>query len=179
MLIVLATGVYVAGMFLPPNHTAARTATLAAPPDTVWAVVTDVAKYPRWRSNVDSVEVLQSRDGRLKWRETSGGDRVSYEATAMTRPSQFVARITDRGLPYGGSWDYRILPDGTGSRVTITENGEVYSPIYRIVSRYVTGHTATIDKYLGDLAGRVGGSDAPYAPVVPEARASQGEEQMP
>lgn len=167
MLIVLATAVYVAGMSLPPNHTAARTATLAAPPDTVWAVVTDVAKFPRWRSNVDSVEVTQSPDGRLKWRETSGGDRVSFEATTTTRPSHFVARITDRGLPYGGSWDYRILPNGSGSRVTITENGEVYSPIYRIVSRYVMGHTATIDAYLGDLAARVGGSDAPYTPTNP------------
>ena len=33
----------------------------------------------------------------------------------------------------------------------ITENGEVYNPLFRFMSRFVFGHTATIDKYLEDL----------------------------
>jgi len=67
-----------------------------------------------------------------------------------------VAHIADKGLPFGGSWDYRIEPVGAGSRITITENGEVYNPIFRFVSKYFMGHTATIDKYLTALAKRTG-----------------------
>ena len=33
-------------------------------------------------------------------------------------------------------------------RFTITENGEVYNPIFRFLSRYVMGYTATMDRYL-------------------------------
>ena len=69
--------------------------------------------------------------------------------------------IADKGIPFGGSWDYRIAPDGTGSRITITENGQVYNPIFRFVSRYVLGHTATLDKYLTALAARVGDTYVP------------------
>lgn len=51
-----------------------------------------------------------------------------------------------------------IVPDGSGSRLTITENGEIYNPVFRFVSRYVIGQTSTIDKYLTDLAPRLGES---------------------
>ncbi|MGH9420710.1 MAG: hypothetical protein ACRD3J_12105, partial [Thermoanaerobaculia bacterium] len=80
---------------------------------------------------------------------------------AVDVPSHFVTVITDKGIPFGGSWDYRILPDGTGSRITITENGEVYNPIFRFVSRFVIGHTATLDKYLSALAAKVGDTYVP------------------
>jgi hypothetical protein len=33
----------------------------------------------------------------------------------------------------------------------ITEDGEVYNPVFRFVSRFVMGHTATMDKYLADV----------------------------
>jgi hypothetical protein len=72
-----------------------------------------------------------------------------------------VTVIADKGIPFGGSWDYRIIPEGAGSRITITENGEVYNPIFRFVSRYVIGHTATLDKYLSALATKVGDTYLP------------------
>ena len=69
--------------------------------------------------------------------------------------------IADKDIPFGGTWDYRIEQDGTGSRITITENGEVYNPIFRFVSRFVLGHTATLDKYLTALASKVGDTYVP------------------
>lgn len=82
--------------------------------------------------------------------------RSRSEARASERRGHFVAYIADRGLPFGGSWDYRIEPDGTGSKLTITENGEVYNPSFGFVSRYLMGHTATIDKHLAALAVKTG-----------------------
>jgi len=142
------------GWMLPQNHVVSRTAQLSLSPDKVWTIITDVADYPSWRSDVDSVERLAAPE--LKWREVSGGDRITYEATTSDAPSHFVARIADKGLPFGGSWDYRIEPAGAGSRITITENGEVYNPIFRFVSKFFMGHTSTIDKYLTALAKRTG-----------------------
>ena len=38
----------------------------------------------------------------------------------------------------------------------ITEDGEVYHPLYRFMSRFVFGHTTTIDRYLTDLGRKLG-----------------------
>jgi hypothetical protein len=157
----VAIGIVLFGMTLPQNHVASRTARLSAPPETVWKLITNVSDYPTWRRNVDSVEQIDT--GTVKrWREISGGDRMTYEARTSEAPLHFVSVIADKGLPFGGSWDYRLSPDGEGTRLTITENGEVYNPLFRFVSRYVMGHTATIDKYLEDLARKTGDT---YTPV--------------
>jgi Polyketide cyclase / dehydrase and lipid transport. len=148
-------GVTAVGAALPQNHTSERSAHLPASPVKVWSIITDVPKYPAWRADVASVELLPGDSGRLAWREVSPkGNKLAYEATTSEAPSHFVTLITDKGIPFGGSWDYRIDPDGSGSRITITEHGEVYNPVFRFVSKFVIGHTATIDKYLGSLAAR-------------------------
>jgi hypothetical protein len=150
--------VTVIGMTLPQNHVATRTAHLSASPDKVWSIVTEPQAYPSWRPDVASVEMISGPDGgRVSWREVSPkGNKLAFEATTVEAPSHFVTVIADKDIPFGGSWDYRIVPDGPGSRITITENGEVYNPIFRFVSRFVLGHTSTIDKYLGALASKVG-----------------------
>ncbi len=161
VLAAIAMGVVVAGMSLPQNHVAVRTTHLSAPPETVWALISNAAEFPSWRSNVDSVEVIKT--GALPvWREISKGERMTYEAVVFQAPTHMVTRITDKGLPFGGSWDFQLTPDRTtGTRLTITENGEVYNPIFRFVSRFIMGHTAAIDRYLADLAKKTGDSYKP------------------
>jgi hypothetical protein len=65
-----------------------------------------------------------------------------------------VTRIADKTLTFGGAWTYELSPQGGGTRLVITEHGEVYNPLFRFMSRFVFGHTATLDRYLADL-GRV------------------------
>ena len=161
VLAAIAGSVVLIGSSLPQNHTVARTLRLSASPDTVWSTITDVAGYPSWRRDLDSVQVIQSPSGRTSWREIHGSDKLAFEAETMDRPTHFVARITDKGIPFGGAWDYRIVPDGTGSRLTITENGEVYNPVFRFASKYLIGHSSTIDKYLTYLATRLGETYTP------------------
>jgi hypothetical protein len=40
--------------------------------------------------------------------------------------------------------------------LSITENGEVYNPAFRFVSRYIMGHAATVDAYLKAVAPKLG-----------------------
>jgi hypothetical protein len=76
-----------------------------------------------------------------------------------------VRTIADPSLPFGGRWVYELEPTPSGgTRVTVTEEGEVYNPIFRVVSRFMD-QSATIKEYLTDLAGRFGEAPRIEAPV--------------
>ena len=144
------------GYTLPVAHTASRSVVLGATPPAVWAAITDVPAYPDWRPDVESVEVLPPVHGRPSWREKGGNDAITYAMVRVDPPSRLVTRIADRDLPFGGEWHYELAPEGAGTRLTITERGEVYNPIFRFVSRFVMGHTATIDAYQQALGTKFG-----------------------
>ncbi len=141
------------GYALPQDHVAAATATFAAPVDRVFSAIVDVDAYPTWRDDVTRVEVL-GRDP-LRWREHSDGDAITFEVVERTAPTTLRVRVADPDLPFGGTWTYDLRPEGSGTRLTITENGEVYNPIFRFMSRFVFGHRATIDAFLAGLQTRV------------------------
>jgi hypothetical protein len=130
-LAVLVLVVWVTGLLLPVAHVASRTATFSAPTDAVYRTIADRDRYVEWWDDDTPTRVVDSDP-----------------------PTRFVTRIAD-GLPFGGTWTFEVAPEGSGSRLTITERGEVYNPIYRVMSRYVFGQTATMDRFLGALARRL------------------------
>jgi uncharacterized protein YndB with AHSA1/START domain len=148
-LVVLVLLLIAVGYALPVGHVARRETRLAAPPDRVFTALREVEKFPAWRSDVTSVEVLATAPA-LRWRERGDND-ITFEMEAVEGPRRLVTRIVDRSLPFGGSWTYELTGDGGGTRLAITEHGEVYNPLFRVMSRFVFGHTATIDRYLADL----------------------------
>jgi len=66
------------------------------------------------------------------------------------------SRIAERNLPYSGTWTFELQPAAQGTELNITEDGEVSNPLFRFVSRFIMGHTATIDAYLRALTARLG-----------------------
>lgn len=143
VLIVLAIG-----WWLPVRHVASNTVTLTAPPAAVYAVVSDIASYPKWWSDMNRVEALPAVDGRARFRQHMSGDAVIIEVIEALAPSRFVTRIADPDQPFGGTWTLEIMPTATGSTLTATEHGEVYNPLFRFVSRFIMGHSATINSFL-------------------------------
>ena len=158
LLVVIIAGI---GYTLPVAHTARRSATLRAAPADVWAAITDVTAYPAWRGDVESVEVLAPVNGRQSWRETGTNGTITYATERVDPSTRLVTRIADTDLPFGGEWEYELSPDGAGTRLVITERGEVYNPIFRFVSRFVMGHTSTIDGYLRALGTKFGETITP------------------
>jgi uncharacterized protein YndB with AHSA1/START domain len=148
-LVVLVLLLVAVGYALPVGHVASREVRLAAAPDRVFAALRDVEKFPSWRSDVTSVDVLAAAPA-LRWRERGDND-ITFEMEAVEPPRRLVTRIADPALPFGGSWTYELSPQDGGTRLVITENGEVYNPLFRLMSRFVFGHTATLDRYLADL----------------------------
>ena len=145
----VAAAVAVIGLLLPKAHTATRTARLRFPPEAVWKLV---AGDQRWRPSLKACEELPSVNGRRSWREVDrSGQAIAFETVEGVEPRRLVTSIADPTLPFGGSWTYEIEPEPQGSFITITEHGEVYNPIFRFMSRFVFGHTATMDRYLKEL----------------------------
>ena len=137
------------GYALPQEHVAVVTRFVPMPPAAVFARITDAERYPDWREDVERVEVISLTP--LKWREHSGGDTITFEMTESVPATRVVSRIADPDLPFGGTWTYDLRADGTGTHVTITERGEVYNPIFRFLSRFVFGHTGTMETVLDGL----------------------------
>jgi len=129
-IVIAAIAIAVAiGYSLPVKHTASRSARLRHKPEDVWAVIIDPPK-----------------------------DGVRYEQVEAQPPRKLVTRIADKNLPYGGTWTYQIVPEDDGCSLMITENGEVYNPFFRFVSRFIMGHTATLDSYLKNVRSTLGES---------------------
>lgn len=135
------------GAMLPKEHVASRSILLHASPSEVFSLI---AGPSDWRGL--KYEVLTETP--LKWRETDSSGAITYERVETIVPKRIVNRIADPKLPFGGSWTYEMAPSGNGTELTITENGVVYNPLFRFVSRFILGHSATIDKYQRDLAAR-------------------------
>jgi uncharacterized protein YndB with AHSA1/START domain len=140
----------VVGYLLPVDHVASAEARFARPPGEVFATIADVKRYPEWRPDVSRVELLADAP-RTRWKESGGSGEITFEVEDATPPGRLRARIADRTLPFGGTWTYEVTPSGSGTVVRITERGEVYNPVFRVLSRFVFGHTATMEQFLRNL----------------------------
>jgi len=148
--------VVLVGWALPKHHHVRVKRLYVATPPALFALISDVKAYPSWRADVTKVEVLSAEGRHPRWRETTkSGGPISYVMEESVPDRKLVARIADTNLPFGGAWTYELAPVGSnGTELAITEDGDVYNPIFRFVSRFVMGHTATIERYLDDVEKR-------------------------
>jgi uncharacterized protein YndB with AHSA1/START domain len=129
-LVVLIT---VVGYVLPVSHEASRSAEFNQPPETVYALISDLKNYSSW------------------WPE----NQTNVEVVEAVAPSKFVTRIVGE-TDFGGTWTMEIVPTSGGSRLTITERGEIYNPIFRTLAKFVFGHTSTMESCLDAARQRLG-----------------------
>ena len=143
------------GAMLPKGHTASRTVRFARPAEEVWRAITDFPAQTAWRG-LRKVERLPDQNGHEVWKETgAGGDALVLETVEAQPPGRLVRRIADPSLPFGGSWTYELKPEtgaaSPGTSLTITENGEVYNPVFRFISHFFMDQAATIEQYQAAL----------------------------
>jgi hypothetical protein len=150
------------GVLIPKKHTATRMARFNESPEVIWQTITDYEKFPQWRSNVTRVEPMPSTNGWPAHREWDDhGNVLPMETAEFDPPRRLVGRIADPSLPFGGTWTMEISKAAGGSTMRITEDGEIRSPVFRFVSRFFLGYTATMDTYLKDLGRKFGESVQP------------------
>lgn len=155
ILLLVVVIVIAIGYTLPQNHTASRERMFRASPDRLFVEISNPAAYPEWRSGVRRVEMLPPLEGRVRFRESSSDGDITFVFESLEPGRRIVTRIADKSLPFGGSWTYELTPTAGGTLLRITENGEVYNPFFRFMSRFVFGYHSSIDKFLDDLTRRV------------------------
>ena len=150
---VLAIGTVV-GLTLPESHQEARSARLGAPPTKVFAVITDFANYPAWRSDVNKVELLPDDGKGVRFTEYSPErpEPIRYRVEEMQAPLRLKVSVDDESLPFGGSWTYVLQPYEDGTSVTITEDGTISNPLFRVIAKLLFSTTDAMDRYLHDLS---------------------------
>jgi hypothetical protein len=132
ILVVLVVLVFILGMLvgrrLPVGHVASRSATFAVPPERVWQVINDPA-----------------------FMRTRGVGDVKTQTVESVPPRRLVRRIVGES-DFGGTWTSELSGEpGGGTRLVITEDGEIYNAFFRFVSRYIVGQHRTIDSFLAAL----------------------------
>ncbi|HEV8047877.1 MAG TPA: SRPBCC family protein [Terriglobales bacterium] len=153
--------VIIVGLLLPKSHVATRSIALHRPPEEVFRLISDVKVAPAWRPEVQNVELLAPVDGHIRFREKSKSGALTMEIAESNSPSRMVTRIADLGLPFGGIWIFDIAPTADGSRLNITERGEIYNPVFRFVSRFILGYNRTLNTYLQNVSRKFDESSLP------------------
>ncbi len=148
--------VFGVGSLLPVAHVASVRAEYSVAAEDVFEAIADYRQHPEWRPAVDRIEELPPRSGRPAWREISSTGPLPMELTESDPPVRMVTTILSEGMPFGGRWIYEVERTAGGAALTITEEGEVYNPIFRFVSRFIMGHHATATTYLQDLGRKLG-----------------------
>lgn len=157
VVVALIIAVVVIGALLPKGHTASREATFPVPAERLWAVLTNVNDFPAWRRDVTEVEIMPPVDGAIaSHREVGSNGTIRYAIIRSVPNRELVTEIADKTLPFGGGWTFVLTPAGAGStNLRITENGEIYNPLFRFVSRFILGYHQSLERYLADLGKRV------------------------
>jgi Polyketide cyclase / dehydrase and lipid transport len=152
ILVTAAFVVVLIGFLLPKQHVASRAIALHRKPEDVFQLISDFKAAPSWRSDVQDVELLSPADGHICYREKGKHGAITMEVVESSPPSRMIARIADKGLPFGGMWIFDISPTPEGCRLNITERGEIYNPVFRFVSRFLVGYHRTLDTYLQNVS---------------------------
>jgi uncharacterized protein YndB with AHSA1/START domain len=152
---VLLAIVVLVGLTIPKAHRASRTVTLPAQPATVFEAVSDFPRYPDWRRDVKSMAVDGNGGVGTLIHEEGPHGSIPYRVEAHEPPSRLVLRIADPSLPFGGTWTYELRASGAGTELTLTEDGEVSNPIFRLMQKLFFSPYDTIDAFLADLQKRL------------------------
>ena len=150
------------GLALPRSHRATSRISLRQPPARVWAVVRDLGALQGTWKELRSARRLPDQNGKELWEQNAGGWPMRLVVEQATPESRLVTRIdAPENAAFGGTWTYALVPKDGGTEVTITEDGYVSNPIFRVMMVAMGVHR-TIDGYLRALGRKLG---EPVEPV--------------
>ncbi|MDN5204171.1 SRPBCC family protein [Fulvivirgaceae bacterium BMA10] len=151
ILVLLILIVLIIGWSLPVKHTASVSKEFSVSGKRIWNLITQFDQYKTWRTGLKELVVNDQ-----SWTETDKHNQsMTFEVVVSEANQRFQSRITNDNLPFGGSWTYVLKEENGKTTLTITENGEIYNPVFRFVSKFLLGYTATMNAYMKDLENAV------------------------
>lgn len=139
-------------MCTPRQHIAMESVVLPVAPEVVYAAVRDIESAPSWRSDLQRVEVLPDRGDNRVYREIGDDGATTFEVTEDRPNERLTTQIADVGRAFSGRWVFQFAPaEGGGTRLTLTEIGDVPNPALRFLASTIFGWEGSMRQYLGDL----------------------------
>ena len=123
---------------------ASVTVDVDAPPERVWAVLSDVEAWPGWTASVRSVRRLDAGPLRVGSRVRIRQPRIPptvWTVTELVEGQRFTWTALGPGVRTRAA--HRVVPSGAGSRATLTVEPD--GVVGRLVGRLYTGLT---ERYL-------------------------------
>lgn len=137
------------GWSLPEHHIARGQRIVGASPQAVWDRITDFEHAVDWRSGLESVTNVSGREV-ATYEEQSEFGVIRFEVVESVAPERLRTRVIENS-DFGGTWTYELRTVDGGTDVSITEDGEIFNPLFRVITRFVLGYDATLNAYLDDL----------------------------
>jgi len=139
VLLALIAALFIGGMLLSPTFTVTRSVVIDAPAEKVYPLVADPRQWKRWSvwmqrdpaMQVDYSGAQSGEGAKWAWRSESQGDgSMTFTAAEPGRRIVYDLYFPDFGTTSTG--DLNFVPQGAGTRVTWTMNGDMGSnPLYR------------------------------------------------
>jgi hypothetical protein len=123
---------------------------IQAPPEVVWALLTDPSSYENWNPAVLLIEGVMSPGGSIKLVSIASPERTfSLRVTSMAAPRSMV---WSDGMPFGlfrGVRTYRLDPVSNGTSFSMTE--EFSGPLAGLISKSIPDLTDSFDTFANGL----------------------------
>ncbi|TGM13242.1 hypothetical protein EHQ81_02535 [Leptospira selangorensis] len=140
--------IVLSGYLLPKDHIASVEKDFPSSPESIFKIIRNVREYQVWRSGLKSVNI----ESDTIWTESdSHGNNIRFGIIEERSPNYLRTKILSEDLPFGGGWEFEISQNGPTTKLKITEKGFVTNPLFRVLSKFVFGHDATMKTYLEDL----------------------------
>ncbi len=148
--VLLVAGLYGWGLVLPEEHVVEVSREIWVAPDVLFARLIAFEEHPKWRRDVKSV--VYDRVAQRVVEKSSMGE-LPYRVLKVEAARLLETEIDGgRSLGFGGTWRFHLAPAGGGTTLTITERGQVYSPMFRVMGKLFFAPEKTAKNYLEDLA---------------------------
>ncbi len=155
-LVGIGAALWLIGLAMPQDHVATCVALLAGGESErgdAWELVANPAAYPDWRVDVREIRIAEDpRVHDVRFVEVGDQGAVEYGLDLIEAPQRAASTILTQGMPYDGAWEFDLDHAEGYVRIEVTERGSVYSPLFRVLGRYVFGYTSSMQTYLGNLA---------------------------
>ncbi len=141
----LAAVLLLGGLMLSPRFTVVRSASIAAPPEKVYALVADPRRWKDWGvwsrrdpgMKITYTGPPQGAGAAWAWQSPSEGDgKMTFTAADPGKRVAYDLYFPDFGTTSRG--DLSFAPDGGGTRVTWTMNGDMGgNPLFRWMALFM------------------------------------------
>jgi hypothetical protein len=128
---ILVLFLYWYGRRLPEAHRESVATDLPVPPDQAWKALSNT------------------------WNVSRFGQKVEFETREVAEPRRLVRKIHEAPLPFGGTWTLELEPKESGTRVRLTEEGTIHSPLLRAMAHLFIGMRESLEASLKGIAQQV------------------------